>query len=102
MAVLEADGHSRVYYRVNDENIVAHPLMVSAWTEAEKGGTFLSFSNIESQLINLLADRSLSSRQLALELHCSQSMADDLVVRLASAGVLKFVYEHGEFRISAV
>lgn len=102
VAVLEADGHSRVYYRINDENIVAHPLMVSAWTEAEKGGTFLSFSNIESQLINLLADRSLSSRQLALELHCSQSMADDLVVRLASAGVLKFVYEHGEFRISAV
>lgn len=102
VAVREADGHSRVYYRVNDENIVAHPLMVSAWTEAEKGGTFLSFSNIESQLINMLADRSLSSRQLALELHCSQSMADDLVVRLASAGVLKFVYEHGEFRISAV
>lgn len=102
VAVLEADGHSRVYYRVNDENIVAHPLMVSAWVEAEKGGTLLSFSNIESQLINLLAKRSISSRQLALELHCSQSMVDDLVVRLASAGVLKFVYEHGEFRICTV
>lgn len=42
VAVLEADGHSRVYYRVNDENIVAHPLMVSAWVEAEKVTMFAS------------------------------------------------------------
>lgn len=99
VAVLEADGSKRVYYRVNDENIVAHPLMVRAWINAGHEGTLLSFSDIESRAIELADRRPLTVRQLAMELHCSQSRADELAVRLVSAGVLEFIYIHGEFRL---
>ncbi|MDE6097762.1 MAG: ATP-binding protein [Muribaculaceae bacterium] len=99
VAVSEADGRKRVYYRVCDENIAAPDIMVRAWTEAEKNGTFLAVSETGSKAMELLATRSLSTRELALELHCSLSCAEDLVVRLAAAGIADFTYEHGEFRI---
>lgn len=102
VAVLEADGNKRVYYRVKDENIVAHPLMVRAWINAGHEGTLLSFSDIESRAIELADRRPLTVRQLAMELHCSQSRADELAVRLVSAGVLEFIYIHGEFRLGTV
>lgn len=99
VAVLEADGSKRIYYRVNDENIVAHPLMVRAWRLAADEGTLLSFSHTESRAIELADIRPMSVRELALELHCSQSRTDELVVRLTTAGILEFVYDHGEFRL---
>lgn len=100
VAVVEDDGRHRAYYRVKDENIVAHPLMVRAWRQ-EGEGSLLSFSELEGSVIRLLSERSFSARELAIELHCSQNRADEIIVRLASAGVLSFVYEHGEFRIKA-
>lgn len=57
--VLEADGIRRAYYRIADENIAAHPLMVRAWRRRSENDSPLLFSLSESEaeLLDLLDSR---------------------------------------------
>lgn len=101
VAVIEQDGSRHIYYRVKDENISAHPLMVRSWLESRKG-TLLTFSDTETRALRLLAEGCTSAQGLATGLHCSQSVADDIIVRLAAAGVIKFVYTGDAFTVACV
>ena len=58
----EPDGSWRTYYRVKDENIVAPNLMVRAWRKIEsQKGALLSFSEVESALINHLEENEITT-----------------------------------------
>jgi len=95
----EADGRSRAYYRVADENIVAHPLMVRAWrTDAPVN---FSLDATSSALLDWLDTRpeGVESIEVALQLGISQRSADNLIVSLVSAGVLTFAYRAPHFVI---
>ncbi len=98
--VVEADGRRRAYFRVADENIVAHPLMVRMW----QSDAPLAFSlNDYALRLLLLLDANpagMDTRQIALGLHLSQRTAEDLIVSLASAGVITFTYVAPNFKIT--
>jgi predicted HTH transcriptional regulator len=101
--VLEADGRRRAYYRVADENISAHPLMVRAWQhENDKSDTLFTLTDAETALLNALhtASQPISTTKLPIILHTSQRAADDMVVRLAAMGIIHFVYSAQEFKIT--
>jgi predicted HTH transcriptional regulator len=101
--VLEADGRRRAYYRVADENISAHPLMVRAWQhENDKSDTLFTLTDAETALLNALHTDSqpISTTKLPIILHTSQRAADDMVVRLAAMGIIHFVYSAQEFKIT--
>jgi len=101
--VLEADGRRRAYYRIADENIAAHPLMVRAWRCRAGAGPaqVLGFSEVESELLRQLdaAPDGLLPRDIAIALHRSSAETDRLIVRLAAVGVLDFHHAGAEFRI---
>ncbi len=98
----DTDGSWKAYYRVADENIGAHPLMVEAWRLREEntaGG--LAFSEHESRLLSLISaeDAPHDTREIALRLHISERRAARMIARLAAIGIIEFKYRHGHFHI---
>lgn len=94
----EPDGSWRAYYRVADENIAAHPLMLRAWRMAGVP------TNIDSGTARVLAyieacGKPLGTRDIALGLHISQASAESAVASLAATGLAAFIYRDGSFRI---
>ncbi len=101
--VLEADGRRRAYYRVADENIAAHPLMVRAWQMKNSAhNSVFTLSDAETALLSALdaAAEPISTDKLPLLLHTSQRAADDIVVHLAAMDIITFTYTDQHFKIS--
>lgn len=95
----EPDGKWRAYYRVADENIVAHPLMVRSWMSE---GLSFSLTEEVAKLFDLLDGRpdGVDVSEISRWLCMSQRCAEALVVNLASAGIVTFVYRAPSFRIA--
>lgn len=99
----EPDGRWRAYYRVADENIVAHPLMERVWRRREQEGITLRLDADATRLMELLAaaPEGMDVREIALGLVMSERRAESMIVRLAAAGVVTFVYRAPHFVIAA-
>lgn len=100
----EPDGRWRAYYRVADENIVAHPLMVRMWEEErESHGVLLRLGDAERCVASLLdsigKERIASVEEIARGAHISQLSAEDAIVRLASMGMVEFAYDGSHFGV---
>ena len=98
VSVVETTGELKAYYRVADENIAAHPLMVKAWQLAASG-RLDPLSERHYALTSLLQQGPMTERQIALALHISQSTADALIARLAAAGLITFRHTPARFVI---
>ena len=98
----EADGTWRAYYRVADENIVAHPLMVRAWRLAEEETIPpLAYSATEARLLSALEARKAASvEELMVDSHLSRHNAEDVITRLAAMGIIGFEYYHPSFLLT--
>lgn len=102
----DTDRKWKAYYRVDDENIVAHPLMIKAWQRREApdaDATIFSLRSVESSLLQYLdaSPEPVTPRDIALTLHIPAAAADELIVRLASIGIIEFTYTgKSEFRIT--
>lgn len=94
----EPDGRWRAYYRVADENIVAHPLMVRTWMADELSFTLSEEVSRAIELLEMHAE-GVTVDDIARVLSVSHRRAEALVVELASAGVAQFVYHAPSFRI---
>lgn len=100
--VKEAAGKLKAYYRVHDENIVAHPLMVKIWerTAAADQGMLLDLSDAQRSLLDLIErEGSLPFSQYLRRAHVSQSLGEETVTRLGAAGLITFDYDGTEFVI---
>lgn len=101
----DTDGKWKAFYRVADENIVAHPLMVRAWERRESSSDdalLFRLSDAESRMLEMLdiAQGKVGVRDIALSLHVAMAEAEDMVVRLAALGIITFSYAgNGEFSI---
>lgn len=95
----DSDGSWRSYFRVADENIVAHPLMVRSWQSQA-----VSFSLTEeiSTLFQLLDEEpaGVELADIAQRLAVSEHRAADMVVALAATGAICFAYHAPIFKIS--
>ena len=102
--VREADGTMRAYYRVADENIAAHPLMVRAWQmQADPEQRPALTLDGEATAILDAIDRAGGVPQqiadIAVAARISERTAADVTVRLAAVGVLTFRYDGHAFGI---
>ncbi len=90
----ESDGRWQAYYRVADENIVAHPLMVRAWKRraADTDGSLLSLSPDESAILRYIsaADPGATPEDAARAARLSLRTTEDLIVRLAAMNLIGF------------
>lgn len=99
VCVREEDDRLKAYYRVADENIAAHPLMVEAWRrQAGAAGGLLTFSAAERALLHLLElEEYIEPGEFELRAHLSRRTAAEAIVRLAALGVVGFIYRGGRF-----
>ncbi|MDE6161099.1 MAG: ATP-binding protein [Muribaculaceae bacterium] len=102
----DADGAWTAYYRVADENIHAHPLMVAAWRRRgnRTGGIVLAAGGDESRLLAMVAaagERGLDPDEAAPALGLSRARAGGLISRLAAIGLIDFSYDGVRFRLVA-
>ncbi|MCM1021669.1 MAG: ATP-binding protein [Muribaculum sp.] len=99
----EADGRLRAYLRVDDENIVAHPLLVRVWQiGAEHNESALVFSDVESQMLRLIreaGDTGIRPEHMPGAIHLSRALSDSAIVRLCSSGLAELAYFDGAFRL---
>lgn len=97
---IEADGRRRAYFRVADENIAAHPLMVRAW-EARHCASAAIFDPA-GPLSRVLAEIAGSEgvddvKRLATALHISVERAEDAVVNLLAMNLAEFRHNGSQF-----
>ena len=100
---IEPDGRRRAYYRVADENIAAHPLMVRTWRRRAEGGAALCVDSRHTALLRLLGEHSpegLDTPDIARALGMSQRATDTMIVELAAAAIVTFTYRHPRFLIT--
>lgn len=97
--VVEERGILKAYYRVADENIAAHPLMVRAWRIAAGIEEAAPLDERHYALAALYADGSgpADERHAAVALRISTDTAADLIARLVAAGVLSFTFDGTRF-----
>lgn len=94
VSVVEEGGLLRAYYRVADENIIAHPLLLSRWRhQTDRQGTLLQFTDAHRALIDLLRERhAVTLEEYVLHSHLSTPTAIDIIGRLAAASVVTLRY----------
>lgn len=97
----ETDGKWRAFYRVKDENIAAHPVMLKAWERMNSDEeVFFSLSEAESALLAYLDEWGMTTVEDYMHgAHISRAAAEEIIVRLVASGVLGFVYTGSEFKI---
>lgn len=102
VAVSEADGSQRFYYRVADENIAAPDLMVRSW-QATAGDRIFRLTDTGRAALDLLERHSyLTPELLAVNAAISQATAEDLLIDLHAMGLLRWDYRGGSFRLIAL
>lgn len=94
VSVVEEGGQLRAYYRVADENILAHPLLLSRWRhQADRQGTLLQLTDAHRALIDLLREReAVTLEEYVFHSHLSTPTAIDIIGRLAAASVVTLRY----------
>lgn len=102
----DADGRWTAFYRVADENIHAHPLMVSAWRMASagsiEGSIVMGSEGHETRLLQLIesaGEQGLHPNDAAPGLALSRATTASLIARLAAAGLIAFRYRAPSFRL---
>ncbi len=95
---IDTDGSAKAYYRVADENIAAHPLMVKAW---QRGNTPLALSQRHAVILDLIAARGcdMDAAEIAIALHIPVKSAEETIIDLASASLVDFRHASGSFKI---
>lgn len=98
----EPDGRWRAYYRVADENICAHPLMVAAWRRSADPSDSIIIDvagDAASAVLRLVSGSSvgIAPEAIAPALGISRTRASEAIVRLAAIGSLEFKHTHAGF-----
>ena len=96
---IDEEKQKRAYIRINDENILANPVHLSMWQQQKKKeGTFVSFTEKEQELIQLLEDKG----KLTLNQCCKLSKLNrkticNLLAYFIRFGVVSPLFESHKF-----
>lgn len=103
VCVKEERGALRAYWRVRDENIAAHPIMVRGWRlRSSPSGTHLSASGADTLLLQSIAREGEVSVEQALRLTAaSERSVSAALARLFSLGLIEFVHKGSAFYVVA-
>lgn len=97
----EEGGKHVAYYRVADENIAAHPLMVKAWQLSNNGEhSGFSFSDEELQALTLIENtQPITPEQFFRQVRMSRLRAQQLLIRMLSLGNISMRHTPAGFLI---
>ncbi len=88
------------YYRVHDENIVAHELMVEAWKMQSEASAPVSLSDGDYNFLHFLEQAGHTTlEEYALVAHISAKAARSVITRLLATGIIEMFHTSSGFRI---
>lgn len=94
--VVEEGNLLRAYYRVKDENIVAHPLLLSAWEHYAAEGSVLTFDANHRLLVEMIhRDGFATLEDFVRESHLSTATATDMIGKMIASSVVNLEYRNG-------
>lgn len=98
---VEEESRHVAYFRVADENITAHPLMVAAWQLGDaENRVSLSFSNEELGALAVIENgQPLTPEQFFRQVKMSRGRAEQLLVRLLALGNIAMKHTSAGFVI---
>lgn len=101
VCVVEEGNKLRAYYRVKDENIVAHPLLLSAWKHySDDNGAVVAFDGYHRLLLDIIREQGYATlEEFVRQSHLSTATATDCIGRLAAASVVNLIYRDGKLVI---
>lgn len=100
--VAESDGSLRAYYRVNDENIAASPLMVESWNrQRQPSDGPLRLTTAETLLMRRLAEGDTPTINDYMRLaHCSRRSAMESASHLLAIRVITLRHDGHQWRLA--
>lgn len=102
ICVKEADGKLRAYFRVADENIMAHPLMVKAWRlQASGRNSAIGMYGAPVSILDALRTQGpMTIERAVFAARVTERTAHDAIVRLAAMGLVQFTHTDTGFLLS--
>lgn len=101
----DEEGRMRAYVRINDENIVASPVLLVLWRESQKArGTVITYDDAVRRLLEVLqggggrSDQTLN--QLVRFFRLPRRKVIALLARLIRFSIVCWKYEGQQFRFS--
>lgn len=99
----EGGGVFKAYYRVADENIVAHRLMVDAWrlnADDDLNTPVYSADGDMAAVLDVVADDYRTPEEMLTMVHLSRRRLDDIITRLVAMGLLEFEYRDHAWKLT--
>lgn len=96
---VEEGARHVAYYRIGDENIVAHPLMVRSW-ELRESENPMFLPLVDLNMLQYIRDNSpCTPEESMLALHLSRDVAESIVTKLLALGMVEMVHFPDGFRL---
>ena len=96
----DEDGKSRAYIRIADENIVASPVHLALWREAQKTrGSVMTYDEAVRQLLDAM-EAFLTLNQIVKRSNLPRHQVIALLARLIRFGTAKWEYSDQQFLFS--
>ena len=94
------DGKTRAYIRIADENIVASPVLLAVWRDAQKPqGTMMTYTDTVRKLLDAMTG-SQTLNQLVRRSAIPRPKVITLLARLIRFGVAQWEYKDQQFRFT--
>ena len=94
------EGKLRAYIRIADENIVASPVLMALWREAQKAkGTIMTYNDTVRQLLNAMQGRQTLNQIVSIS-KLPRPKVITLLARLIRFGTVQWEYSEQQFIFS--
>ena len=98
ICAIDDEGRQRAYIRIDDENIVASPVHLAIWREAQNPqGTMMTYTDTVRKLIGTLQGQRLTLNQLVRHSAIPRHKVITLLARLIRFHIARWEYKDQQF-----
>ena len=95
---IDEEGRQRAYIRIADENIVASPVHLAIWREAQRPqGTMMTYTDTVKQLLGTIQSERLTLNQVVHRSGIKRYKVIFLLARLVRFGIVRMEYCDQQF-----
>ena len=95
---IDEEGRQRAYIRIADENIVASPVHLAIWREAQRPqGTMMTYTDTVKQLLGTIQSERLTLNQVVHRSGIKRYKVIPLLARLVRFGIVRMEYCDQQF-----
>ncbi len=100
ICAVDEEGNKRAYIRIHDENIVASPVHMTLWREAQRlQGAMMTFDEEIRQLLNVITEKQ-TLNQIARRSQLPRPKVISTLARLVRFGTVRMEYGNQQFLFS--